>query len=119
MTLKNNTELLPNSLSCKRAILEVYKTDEENFVPYRSGDENTTEESDEEETEESSDEEEETDETDEDGFTLHQGEILETFFYKEPFEISFGKDYEGLSGEGKFKIKFSKGDMPKVYKGVR
>ena len=120
MSLLANKELIPEPFTAKQATLLVYKTDEENFIPYRSGDENTTEETDEEKSdEEETEEDTEETETDEEGFTLHQGKILETYTFTEPFEVSFGKDYEGLSGEGKVSMKFRKTDMPKIYKGVR
>ena len=75
MSLKPINELIPTPFSGKKAVLEVYKTDEENFIPYtsptNSNENNTTEKNDEEETEET----EETS-TNKEGYTLHQGEIL-------------------------------------------
>ena len=118
MSLKPINELIPKPFSGKKAVLEVYKTDEENFIPYtsptNSNENNTTEKNDEEETEET----EETS-TNKEGYTLHQGEILETYYYKDLFNVEWNKDYEGLSGDGRVTIQFKKEDMDKIYKGVR
>lgn len=121
MTLKPIKELIPSGFSGKKVVLEVYKTDEDNFVPYRSGEENTTttDETDEDTSKDDEESSEDTTETDDTGFTLHQGKILETYYYNEPYTIDWGKDYEGLSGEGKITMQFKKKDMKNIYKGVR
>ena len=56
---------------------------------------------------------------DRDGFTLHQGEIIETHTYKTIFNTSWNSDYEGLSSDGSISLPFHKEDLKYIYKGVR
>ncbi len=68
-----------------RNLLEVYKTDEENWEPYTprmSYDDDGTSSTDEEDETEEDDEEEEEEEENDEGFSLHQGEILEKYYYQ-------------------------------------
>lgn len=107
--------------SIKKTLLEVYKTDEENFVPYTplSGDEEEETEETEETTEE---EEEDTTEEEEDtlteGFSLHQGEILETYYYNHFTNVDYDSDYEDISESGSLSIP-EQVDLSRFYKGVR
>ena len=114
----------PAQYSISRQLYEVYKTDEENFEPYipktsdtdETEEETTEEETTEEDTTEEDDEEEEED--DDDGFTLHQGEILETYYYDYFNELGFENDYEDISDTGSLKIPEII-DLDRFYKGVR
>ncbi len=56
---------------------------------------------------------------DRDGFTLHQGEIIETHTYDTIFSTSWNSDYEGMSSDGSISIPFHKEDLKYIYKGVR
>lgn len=57
--------------------------------------------------------------SDSDGFTLHQGEILETHSYYGLYSCEWSKDYEGMSGEGTINLPYYKDDLKYIYKGVR
>jgi len=115
----------PVSDSESLTLLEVYKTDEENweqYVPKTGSDDNEEkkEEEKKEETEEENEEEEEEEEeeTDNEGFSLHQGEIIETYYYGDPKELSFEGDYQDISLNGSIKFAEIK-DLTRFYKGVR
>lgn len=101
--------------SIPRNIFEVYKTDEENFIPYEPfmGEKEESDESNSENTEE--EEEEVSDDTE--GFTLHQGEILETYYYGEMFQTEHEYDYESISNNGSINVPSI--DKKRFYKGVR
>ena len=111
----------PEQASISRILLEVYKTDEENFVPYEPnmGDEEETEE-DEKKEEEKTEEEEEEEEEDSDlkGFKLHQGEILETYYYGYFTDYSSEHDYTEMTNNGAIKLPEIQ-DLNHFYKGVR
>ena len=122
-----NTESLPvhsspEQFSISRTLLEVYKTDEENWEPYVPNGGEVEEEEEEEETteEETTEEEEEEEEEDEDtkGFKLHQGEILETYYYGRFTELSSEHDYTDMNNNGSIKIPEII-DLDRFYKGVR
>ena len=89
-----------------RYLLEVYKTDEENFEPYTpktSNDDSSDKDKkkkEEEKTEEEDEVEEEEVEENEEGFTLHQGEIQEIYYYPNLHTLSWDHDYEELSNNG-------------------
>ena len=107
--------------SLPRNLFEVYKTDEENFVPYEPNmgekeDEDEKKESSEEDEEEDEEEEEEEDELTE-GFTLHQGEILETYYYGDFFDVNYDYDYEDINNNGSISVPTI--DKTRFYKGVR
>lgn len=102
--------------SIYRIAFEVYKTDEENFIPYIPNGGESNESSDDNSEEEDSStftEEEENDE----GFTLHQGEIQEIYYYGNIFNSSHEHDYEDISNNGS--ISFPLVDKKRFYKGVR
>ncbi len=105
-----------------RNLLEVYRTDEENFEPYvpNMGGGSTTQDDTDEETinneEETEDSEEELTENEE-GFTLHQGEILDTYYYGNFFETESEHDYEEIDNNGS--ISLPSVDKKRFYKGVR
>ena len=68
----------------QRTLMEVYKTDEENWEQYTpnmgdTAEDNTNDSTDEEDSEDTTEEEDDTSLTK--GFSLHQGEILETYYY--------------------------------------
>ena len=92
-------------------LLEVYKTDEENFEPYtpNMGESETT--SGEVTNDEGTD-------SDSDGFTLHQGEVIETYYFGDLKELSFESDYADISNNGSLKFAEIK-DLVRFYKGVR
>lgn len=103
--------------SIPRNLFEVYKTDEENFIPYEPNMGEKKEDTSSDNTEnESNEEEEELDATDE-GFTLHQGEILETYYYGDFFDIQYDYDYEDISNTGSIGVPSV--DKKRFYKGVR
>lgn len=114
--------LRPKAASSKIQELEVYKTDEENFKPYRSGDENLSkseEESEDKDETKDEDSEEESDSEDE-GFSLHQGEILETFYYNNFYSIEWENDYTGPTSTGKISLpNLEDVDKKIIYKGVQ
>ena len=122
-----NTKSLPiysnePQYSISRTLLEVYKTDEENWEPYvpNGGESEEEEETTEEETseEETEEEEEEEEEEDSEGFKLHQGEILETYYYGRFLELGTEHDYEDISNSGSIKLPETI-DLDRFYKGVR
>lgn len=106
-------------------LLEVYKTDEENFEPYTPktshDDQQDKKEEKKEEKEEEKEEEEEEEEVEEneDGFTLHQGEILEIYYYKNLNTLSSEHDYEEMSNKGSCEIPYHETDLKQCYLGVR
>lgn len=110
-----------------RYLLEVYKTDEEHFeayTPKTGGDtkanlkelmqnalnkkDTTEEETEEEEVEEN-----------EEGFTLHQGEILEIYYYKNLHTLGVEHDYEEISNNGSCEIPYHETNLEQCYLGVR
>ena len=133
MVLYEESQLRPEPYNFIHTQLDVYVTDEENFEPYVSpyntlsgaslNEEEETEENTGENSEEetSGEEEEETldDEGEDSGYTLHQGEILETHEYKTLYSVEWGKDYSEWSGEATVKLPYHKKDLEYLYKGVR
>lgn len=110
----------PESYSISRSILEVYKTDEENFEPYtpKSSYDDNEDSKEEKNTEESEEEDEEEVEESEEGFSLHQGEILETYFYGEFTSTNDEHDYVDMDNNGSIHIP-KMFDLDRFYKGVR
>ena len=109
----------PEQYSISRTLLEVYKTDEENWEPYVPNSGETEEKKEEEEEEEETEEEEEEEEeTDNEGFTLHQGEILETYYYGRFTELNTEHDYSDMNNNGSIKLPEII-DLDRFYKGVR
>lgn len=103
-----------------RSAFEVYKTDEENFVPYvpNSGESEEDLDKDSEDTSEEDDSStNEEEEENKEGFTLHQGEIQEIYYYGNIFNSSHEHDYEDISNNGS--ISFPNVDKKRFYKGVR
>lgn len=111
---------LVEDYSIKKTLLEVYKTDEENFVPYTplSGDSDEEEETTEETEEEESTEEEDEEDSLTKGFSLHQGEILETYYYNQFTNVDYDSDYEDINDSGSLSIP-EQVDLARFYKGVR
>lgn len=95
----------PKQGSTVRAGLEVYRTDEDNFKPYVSSgvvqDTKTNSENDSEKT----------------GFTYHQGDILDTYYYGNLESVSHEYDYSDMSDNAS--LKMQKVDKNRYYKGVR
>lgn len=113
----------PETYSISRTLIEVYKTDEENWEQYvpNGGEtkEEEKEETEDEETEEETEEEEEEEEgSDLKGFKLHQGEILETYYYGKFSELSYEGDYTEITNNANLKTPEIK-DLDRFYKGVR
>lgn len=107
----------PKQYSVDRTGLEVYKTDEENFEPYVSPNVVTktskkTEDSDSEKETDSEDDKEE-----DVGFTLHRGEVLETYHYANIKSMEHEYDYKDMSDSASFKTLSV--DKSRFYKGVR
>lgn len=116
----------PTEYSISRVGLEVYVTDEDNYVPYVPTMSSGVSTEDTKTDEESEDEEEETDETateestDEEenvGYKLHMGEILSTTYWGAFESASFESDYKEMTGSATLKIKSI--NLEKAYKGVR
>lgn len=105
---------LPSQYSIPRQLMEVYETDEDNFVPYIPLSSKT---SDSDSTNNETDEENEIDSQEE--YTLHQGEILNTFYYSELINMEWSSDYEGISQEGSIELEREKTNLNECYKGVR
>ena len=110
--------------SIPRNLFEVYKTDEENFVPYEPNtgekeeeDKSSEDKEQEEDGEDEEEEEEEEDDGSEEGFTLHQGKILETYYYGDFFDVQYDYDYEDISNNGSISVPSI--DKKRFYKGVR
>ncbi len=121
-TLYNTTDLRPVPANIRIHQLDVYRTDEDNFTDYRSGESNLETTDDTEDTTDSDSEDTEEDtESDDDStkFKLHQGEILETYSYNQLYNADFSNDYEDCTGEGKVQLKYNKTDLKKLYKGQR
>jgi hypothetical protein len=93
-------------------LLDVYETDEENFIPYRSGDENLNTETSEEKSEETTDDEST-------GFKLHQGEIIETHHIPNLFNEQWDFDYDGIQNTCTIILPYNKNLLGIIYKGVR
>jgi hypothetical protein len=122
-----NTESLPiytgePQYCISRTLIEVYKTDEENWEQYVPNcGEVQEEEKDSSESEEESEGEDELEEEEDEelkGFKLHQGEILETYYYGSFTELSSEHDYEDMNNTGSIKIPEII-DLERFYKGVR
>lgn len=107
-----------------RVLYEAYMTDEESFVPYvplssMSDTESEEEEEEVEETEDTEDTEDtETEGEDTEGFSLHQGEILETYYYTNLTETTWEDNYEDIDISGTVKLSEII-DLDRMYKGVR
>lgn len=91
-----------------RCLLEVYRTDEEHFEQYIPKTVNGA----------PTESEEEADENNE-GFTLHQGEIEEIYYYPELHSLSWDHDYEEMTNNGSCEIPFHATDLNQCYLGVR
>ena len=104
-----------------RYLLEVYKTDEENFEPYIPNTGNQDSEDKSKESEDKKNEEEETEEVEEneDGFSLHQGKIQEIYYYRNLHTLSWDHDYEDMSNNGSCEIPYHETDLTQCYLGVR
>lgn len=120
----------PVNYSIQRAGVEVYETDEENFKryvsPYNEKASENTQNAEIENEEANSGEGAEEDEDEEDGedqdapasaYTLHQGEIINTFYYTNLNSMDFDSDYKEMSNEATFKRQEL--DLKQFYKGVR
>jgi hypothetical protein len=122
-TLLTIDELRPVAGNIRIHQLDVYKTDEDNFTPYRSGESNLTSTDDTTNDTENTDEDNTTEDTetedDSTKFKLHQGSILETYSYNQLHSVDFSKDYEQCTGEGKTKIRYKNDDLKKLYKGQK
>ncbi len=120
-------DYLPEQYSRCLYLFEVYKTDEENWEQYTPKSSSETEETKEpiktteEKTDEETDEEEEEDDEDseENKFKLHQGEILEKYYYTELTGMEVSHDYTDISTTGSVSIPYYDTDLSQCYLGVR
>lgn len=96
----------PKQFSVCRTGLEVYKTDDENFKPYVSPNvvTQTTTSEDENSIEDT-------------GFNLHQGEVMETYYYATLNSTEHEYDYKDMSDSASLKTQNI--DRNRFYKGVR
>lgn len=108
--------------SIPRQLFEVYKTDEEHFEEYvpNGGEEKEEDNEESSETDDESEEEEETEvEEDNQGFKLHQGEIMEKYFYISLKDINYSYDYDDISSSGDITLPYSEVNLDECYLGVR
>ena len=120
-------DYLPEQYSRCLYLFEVYKTDEENWEKYTPKSSSETEETKEpvetteEKTDDETDEEEEEDDEDseENKFKLHQGEILEKYYYTELTGMEVSHDYTDISTTGSVSIPYYDTDLSQCYLGVR
>lgn len=98
----------PTQDSLCRTGLAVYRTDEKNFQPYVSSGVVQTASSD------SSDDE---DSSDKQGFTYHQGSILDSYYYANLNSTNHEYDYSDMSDSATVKVE--KVNKKRYYKGVR
>ncbi|WP_299523248.1 transglutaminase family protein [uncultured Methanobrevibacter sp.] len=115
MVEETKKDVVPQQYSIERHLWEVYKTDEENFEPYTPNTDETTDETTEENTDETTEEEEE----DKEGFTLHQGEILEIAYCNQLNSMEYSMDYEDISSSSTITLPYTYTDLNRVYLGVR
>lgn len=107
-------------------VLEVYKTDYENYEPYvpNSGETEEEDETSEKDTDETTDEtteEEETDdseEIEEKDFDWQLGEILETYYYNKFSSIDYEQDYTEISSSASINIPMQV-NLLRFWKGVQ
>lgn len=100
-----------------RLLLAVYKTDEENweqYIPLTGSDKKT----DTEETSENTANDDDEGDNFTKGFTLHQGKIIETYYYGEFTHVEWESDYEDINASASLNIPEIK-DLNRFYKGVR
>lgn len=108
----------------QRLLYEVYRTDEENWEPYEpfssyeEMDNRDDEEEDEEEEQEAEPTEEEGEDEDDLGFPLHQGEIIDTYYYGDFTNVTVESDYEEITDTGGVDQPAIQ-DLDRFYKGVR
>lgn len=114
----------PSTYCLQRAGIEAYLTDEENFKPYvsslnsKSGDNvKQADVSNENSDDSSSENEESQNEAPDTAYTLHQGEILETYYYTDLFSLNFESDYKEMTSSSSFTR--SDVNLNQFYKGVR
>ena len=101
----------PEQYSLARVGLEIYETDEDNYVPYVPT--GTVEGVDTVEDEDA----EEDDEENLAGFPLHMGEILKIHYHGDSNNVSFESNYKDMSDGGSVKV--DSVDLKSAYKGVR
>lgn len=118
--------IAPSTFSVQRAGVEIYLTDEDNFTPYVSPNNNLASKNNREaevaneDAEDSSDEEESesiNNEAPASAYTLHQGEIIETSYYTDLTNMSFESDYEDMSSSGSLNRRDF--NLKQFYKGKR
>lgn len=102
----------PQNVKVEHAF-EVYKTDEENFIPYTPQGGSSGNEEDEDSEAESLEIKNE-----EDGFILHQGEIVSTTTLQNLTNASWDGDYADINNNGSASLPEIK-ELDKIYKGVR
>lgn len=116
---KGTVHIAPSNFSIQRAGIEVYETDEQNFKPYvspsnaKASDNLKSADVDNEESEESSDSEY----TGASAFTLHQGEILNTFYYTDLISLNFESDYKDMTSSATFAR--NELNLKQFFKGIR
>ena len=101
-----------------RVLLELYKTDEENWEPYipLNGSDEKTDNDTKETLENTSNDDEDDNFTK--VFSLHQGKIIETYYYAEFTHVEWELDYEDINASASINIPEIK-DLNRFYKGVR
>lgn len=115
----------PERYVIQRLLYEVYRTDEDNWVPYEPftsyedmDSRDDEEEPDPEEAEEEPITGEEEEEEDDLGFPLHRGEIIDTYYYGDFTSATVESDYEEITDTGSIEQPAIE-DLDRLYKGVR
>ena len=127
ITHVDEIHIAPSSYSIQRAGVEVFLTDEEGFEPYISPNNLKASTDDanvknEESEDDSSSEDEEgfesiNDNSADSAYTLHQGEVVETYYYTDLFKLDFEADYKEMTSTGTFER--NEVNLKQFYKGVR
>ena len=113
----------PEQYSIQRTGLEVYETDDDNFVAYNSSlnlnaSKNTSNIDVEDENSESADSENSTDNIYENTtFKLHRGEVVNTSYYNDLTNINFESDYKEMTNSAT--LNKPTVNLQEFYKGVR
>ncbi len=125
ITHYDEIHIAPSTFSIQRAGVEAYLTDEEGFEPYVSPQNakanSNIEKADveNENSEESSEEDTKSvnDNTPSSAYTLHQGNVIETYYYTDLFKLDFESDYKEMTSSATFER--SDVNLKQFYKGVR
>ena len=123
LSLEDEVYISPSNFSIQRAGVEVYETDEEHFSryvsPYNAKAMNNVNYADveNENTENSDATTESVNQEYTSAYTLHQGEIINTFYYSDLNSLNFESDYEEMTCNGE--INRFEVNLNQFYKGIK